>query len=187
MIVRAGALASLLALQLITQALAAQDNERPVAYPKPHLETPREVEIHQWYGLPLAAVGAASVIVTVIGRAAQSDRAVIFGVSSGMVSGLVFHVMITPVDQLGWGLGKGLLSVLIRAGLGGGACALGPGCNELTTRALVRTSLGMLMGIAIDAALLARRTLTVPREDVSFRLVPLASRESVGLQLSARW
>lgn len=100
---------------------ASADDERPVAYPKPHIGAPRSAAhpvSEQWYGLPLAGVGLASVVVTLIGGAADSEQAVMFGITTGVTSGLLFHMLISRVDQLWWGVGKGLLSVGLRFGLG---------------------------------------------------------------------
>ena len=128
----------------------------------------------------------ASVVVTLIGGAADSEQAVMFGITTGVTSGLLFHMLISPVDQLWWGVGKGLLSVGLRFGLGVTGCVLGSGCGELTTPAVTRLSLGMLAGVLLDAWLLSTRSVEVPRES-SARLAASVGCIAHATGMSCRW
>jgi hypothetical protein len=130
----------------------------------------------EWYGLPLVVVDGLALAVIGIGRAAESENAVVAGVATGMVNGLLVHTFSYPPRQKGSGIGKGFLSLLMRSGLGIGACALGSGCFEehIADGALARLVGGLVVAAIVDDAFLARRTLRTRAESAGMHVEPSA-------------
>jgi hypothetical protein len=114
-----------------------------------------------------------------LGRGVKSDELVIFGAAAGITNGLLFHTYIFGDGDFP-ALGKGLLSVAMRGALAGGGCALGSGCAELSNPALIRLSVGIALGAALDAALLAYKPLPSPASGPRVRLVPALSQQAFG-------
>ncbi|RYZ09087.1 MAG: hypothetical protein EOO73_04795 [Myxococcales bacterium] len=122
----------------------------------------------------------------VAGRAAKSDEVVIIGAAAGITNGLLFHTYVYGEGDFP-GLGKGLLSTVLRGGLAGGGCALGSGCGELSNPALVRLSIGLALGAALDAAFLAYRPRSASSVHASLRVVPAMSQHAFGGSLVGRF
>jgi hypothetical protein len=122
----------------------------------------------------------------VAGRAMKSDEVVIIGAAAGITNGLLFHTYVYGEGDFP-ALGKGLLSVAVRGGLAGGGCALGSGCDELSNPALVRLSIGLALGAALDAAFLAYRPRSDPSFNASLHLVPAISQHAFGGSLVGRF
>jgi hypothetical protein len=140
----------------------------------------------EWYGLPLLIVDGVYLGLIVAGRATKSDELVIVGAAAGITNGLLFHTYVYGEADFP-ALGKGLLSAIVRGGLAGGGCALGSGCGELSNPALVRLSIGLALGAALDAAFLAYRPRSSPSLNANLRLVPAISQHSFSGSLVGRF
>jgi hypothetical protein len=146
-----------------------------------------ERKASQWYGLPLVVVDGLALAVIGIGRAAESENVVSVGIATGMVNGLLVHTFSYPPRQRGAGLGKGFLSLLMRAGAGLGACAVGEGCFEqhIGDAALARLVGGLVVAAIVDDAFLARRTLSTRAESARVHVEPTAVLASGTVQFGA--
>jgi hypothetical protein len=120
-----------------------------------------------------------------VGRAADSDKTVIFATAGGVTNGLFVHLY--AYDSSFTGLGIGLLSVALRGSLAGGGCALGSGCSDLSDSALIRTSIGIAIGAGLDAAFLAHKPLFRRQPSTSVSLEPLLSPHTVGGSVAGRF
>jgi hypothetical protein len=86
----------------------------------------------------------------------------------------------------GTGLGKGLLSVVGRGGLGAGACFAGSGCSQLTGAAFARLLTGLSAGAVLDSVFLAHRSVERPTR-MTLQLVPSASLRFAGAEVMGAW
>lgn len=139
----------------------------------------------EWCGIPMLIADGIYLGMIGVGRVAKSDELVIIGAAGGITNGLLFHTYIYGNGDFP-SLGKGLLSVAMRGALAGGGCALGSGCSELSDPALVRLSIGIALGAALDSALLAYRPRRVS-SGPSLRLVPAVSQQAFGGSLVGRF
>jgi hypothetical protein len=188
---------SLAYLTLAISAAAAQapvassgDDERPVAYekPQPH-EVSAATQWTMWYGIPLIIADGVSFGMLVVGQTAPSLNLTRAGVIFAILDGLFIHVNVnrTP-DRIWLGLGKGLLSVALRGGLGTAACFADSGCNEWTRPALLRLSLGILAGAIIDILWLTHQSVDEkPRFELSLLLEAGGRHDAIGLRCFGRW
>jgi hypothetical protein len=90
-----------------------------------------------------------------------------------------------PPKAWGVGFGKGLLSVALRGGLATGACFIGSGCEQVSDRALLRMSIAILAGGAIDVAFLAYEAAEIDALEVTHRFEPVMSHDGFGARCSA--
>jgi len=121
--------------------------------------------------------------VAAVGAAVDNDELLVLGVTGSILDGMFAHVgSYSPPKAWGIGLGKGLLSVALRGSLATGACFIGAGCQEVSDAALLRMSVALVAGDAIDIAFLAYET-PAPDVRLSHHVAPLVSRDALG----ARW
>jgi hypothetical protein len=76
-----------------------------------------------------------------------------------------------------------LLSVALRGGLATGACFMGSGCEQVSDGALLRMSIAILAGGAIDVAFLAYEAAESDLLGVTHHFESLVSHDRLG----ARW
>jgi hypothetical protein len=124
--------------------------------------------------LGLAAVGAAT----------DTDELLLLGLAGATVDGMFVHAG-RYYSPKAWaiGLGKGLLSVALRGGLATGACFIGSGCEQVSDGALLRTSIGILAGGAIDVAFLAYEAAENDELGVTHRDIGQRVRRALGRPL----
>lgn len=139
----------------------------------------------EWVGLPMLIFDGIDLGMIAVGRVLHSDEVVIIGAAAGITNGLWFHTYVYGDGDFP-ALGKGLLSVAMRGALAGGGCALGSGCGELSDPALVRLSIGIALGAALDSALLAYRPRTVS-SGPTLQLIPTVSQQAWGGSLVGRF
>lgn len=124
-----------------------------------------------------------------IGAAADSENAAVTGVAVGMTTGFAFHIFEYPAKQKGTGVGKGLLSLALRVGLGIGGCALGDGCfgQHISDPALLRMSGGLAAAALFDDLFLARRSRERPRGELDVAPTVAWNDSTVHLGMAGTW
>lgn len=148
-------------------------------------ERPATHRPSKWYGLPMVILDAVSLGILGVGAAIKDDKVRIIGLVGLGVDGMLVHVQeYYPPDRWGIGLGKGLLSVAARSGLGGLACFAGSGCEDGTDATYVGFTLGLVAGAVFDAAVLARRTRGGSGRFAAVHFLPMMTPGSAGAGLA---
>lgn len=178
-------------LGLFTLMLTATAQAEPVGAPESPPDNAQAMPSSQppadWYGLPLLALDVMWLSLIALGQASDEKELLVTSVAGSMTNGLMVHTFIYDEDERFKGLAKGLLSCAMRGGLGGAGCKLGPGCSELSDSALLRLSVGVGLGAALDAAFLAFKHPKKGATKAGFSLYPIASSDSIGARLAGRF
>jgi hypothetical protein len=144
----------------------------------------REKQHHHWQRGPGGST---------VGLMAVGEREDLFAIAAGLdaAAGFATHYWkYTYLNLTGRGIGKGLLSILLRGGLAFGLCATSSECFSARIRrdAAIRFAIGLAIGDVIDDILLAR--LRLSREDLeNVPIIPVAWATPQGgsVGLMARW
>ena len=151
---------------------------------EPNQVAPENPAEWYWYGWSLAIVDGFDLALMAGGLGSENQSLFAVGAGFMMGDGLLGHML---WNGSGRGIAKGLLSLVLRGGLGIGGCALGPSCfvPQPSDWALGRMAGGLVIAAVLDDAFLARVKAPTSNANDAFAVHPMVAARPTALTVGA--